>query len=70
MVEKSSRIIAPGMLVSLIFGIVDAIKASAFAEILPQSVAHLPLADQGLAWLPPSLLILVIAALYDRIFCR
>lgn len=64
--HSASRIIAPVMLVSLLFGILDAIKASAFATLLPDWVAHLPLAAQGLAWLPPSLLILVITALYDR----
>jgi hypothetical protein len=28
---------------------------------------HLPLADQGLAWLPPSLVMLLIAAVVDRV---
>ena len=28
---------------------------------------HLPLADQGLAWLPPSLVMLLIVALVDRL---
>ena len=33
--NNSSRIIAPAMFISLIFGILDGIKASAFAHILP-----------------------------------
>lgn len=68
--NNSSRIMAPVMLVSLLFGILDAIKASSFEHFLPAWTQHLPLAEQGLAWLPPSLLILVIAGFYDRVFCR
>lgn len=64
--RKNSRIIAPTMLVSLLFGILDAIKTTHFAEILPGFVTHLPLANQGLAWLPPSLATLVLVAFYDR----
>lgn len=64
--HRSARIIAPTMLVSLIFGIVDAIKAAKLSAILPSFTDHLPLAAQGLAWLPPSLVMLVIAAIYDR----
>lgn len=65
--NSASRIIAPVMLVSLLFGIIDAIKASTFATLLPGWVERMPLASQGLAWLPPSLLILVVAAAYDRL---
>jgi len=65
--NKSSRIIAPAMLVSLLFGIVDAIKTTGFKDLLPAFSQHLPLADQGLAWLPPSLVMLLIAAVVDRV---
>lgn len=68
--KKSSRIIAPTMLVSLLFGIVDAIKTTQFASMLPGFATHLPLADQGLAWLPPSLVMLVLVAIYDRAMGR
>jgi Branched-chain amino acid permeases len=54
------------MLVSLLFGIVDAIKTTNFKDVLPLFSQHLPLADQGLSWLPPSLVMLVIAAVVDR----
>lgn len=64
--KKSCRIIAPTMVVSLLFGIVDAIKTTDLKEALPAFVAHLPLAEQGLAWLPPSLAMLVLSAIYDR----
>ena len=65
--HKSSRIIALPMLVSLIFGIIDAIKATEFKALLPAIVQNLPLAEQGLAWLPPSLITLILVAAYDRI---
>jgi LIVCS family branched-chain amino acid:cation transporter len=58
------------MLVSLLFGILDAVKASTFQHFLPEWTNHLPLADQGLAWLPPSLLMLVLVAIYDRVCSR
>lgn len=65
--NKSSRIIAPAMLISLLFGIVDAIKTTGFKDLLPAFSQNLPLADQGLAWLPPSLVMLLIAAVVDRV---
>ncbi len=54
------------MLVSLVFGIVDAIKGSSIAHVLPDVLAHLPLSDQGLAWLVPSVVTLAGAVACDR----
>ncbi|MNW10992.1 Branched-chain amino acid transport system 2 carrier protein [compost metagenome] len=68
--NSASRIVAPVMLVSLLFGILDAVKASNFQHLMPEWTNHLPLAAQGLAWLPPSLLMLVLVAIYDRVFAR
>lgn len=68
--NSTSRIVAPVMLVSLLFGILDAVKASSFQHWLPAWADNLPLAAQGLAWLPPSLLMLALAAIYDRVFAR
>ncbi len=65
--NKNTRIIAPTMLVSLLFGIVDAIKTTGWKDLLPAFAQHLPLAEQGLAWLPPSLAMLVLVAVYDRV---
>lgn len=59
------RIMGPVMAVSLLFGIVDAIKGTPLAHILPDVLAHLPLSDQGLAWLVPSALTLGVAMLCD-----
>lgn len=68
--QKSGRIIAPTMLISLLFGIIDAAKSSEMASLLPGFVQRLPLADQGLSWLPPSLAMLVLVAIYDRTLGR
>ncbi|PHM23962.1 branched-chain amino acid transport system II carrier protein [Xenorhabdus ehlersii] len=63
-----TRILAPAMSISLLFGILDAIKASEYlSHLLPGWANHLPLADQGLAWLLPTLLTIVVCAIYDRI---
>ncbi|ADP11755.1 Branched-chain amino acid transport system II carrier protein [Erwinia sp. Ejp617] len=68
--KKSTRIVAPVMLVSLLFGLVDAIKTTDLKALLPAFTQNLPLADQGLAWLPPSLVMLVLVAFYDRVSGR
>lgn len=65
--NKNTRIMAPTMLISLLFGMVDALKASSFKDVLPLFSQHLPLADQGLSWLLPSLAMLLIAVIVDRI---
>ncbi|MBD2814519.1 branched-chain amino acid transport system II carrier protein [Xenorhabdus sp. Flor] len=63
-----TRILAPAMLVSLMFGVLDAIKSSEYlSHLLPKWATHLPLANQGLAWLIPTLLSVVVFAIYDRI---
>jgi len=64
--NSPARILAPVMLVSLVFGIVDAIKGSSIAHVLPDFLAHLPLSDQGLAWLVPSVVTLAGAVACDR----
>lgn len=61
-----SYIIAPAMLVSLLFGVIDGIKASVLTHLLPAAASHLPLANQGLAWLTPTLVVLVVCILWDR----
>ncbi|MBS4430795.1 branched-chain amino acid transport system II carrier protein [Pectobacterium punjabense] len=68
--NSASRIVAPVMLVSLLFGMIDGVKSSAFKSLLPEWSLNLPLSEQGLAWLPPSLLILLVAVIYDRLCGR
>ncbi len=64
--HSSTLIIAPVMLISLLFGCVDAVKLSTFHYWLPEWIAHLPLSTQGLAWLPPTLATGMLFALYDK----
>lgn len=65
--HSQGRIVAPVMLVSLLFGIIDACKGAGLTDWLPTRLAHLPLSDQGLAWLVPSVIALVGAVVCDRL---
>ncbi|AKJ42794.1 branched-chain amino acid transport system II carrier protein [Pragia fontium] len=64
--RSESRIMIPVMLVTSVVGILDGIKASVLSDFLPAWVGHLPGANQGLAWLPPALVVLALAAIVDR----
>ncbi|WP_313740075.1 branched-chain amino acid transport system II carrier protein [Pseudomonas sp.] len=64
--NSPARVLGPVMLVSLVFGVIDAIKGSSLAHYLPDLVANLPLSEQGLAWLVPSLAALVVCFAVDR----
>ncbi len=68
--NNSNYIVAPTMLISLVFGVIDGVKSSAFAYWLPEWVNYLPLSKQGLAWLLPSLVVLLVAAAYDQLIAR
>ncbi len=65
--QHRNRVLAPVMLVSLVFGVLDALQGLGWTAFLPQWLQHLPLAEQSLAWLLPSLLVFLLAAAYDRI---
>ncbi|WP_205932629.1 branched-chain amino acid transport system II carrier protein, partial [Pseudomonas viridiflava] len=65
--QRQGRVVAPVMLVSLIFGLIDAIKGAGFTDSLPKALANLPLSEQGLAWLIPSVITLAGAIIVDRI---
>lgn len=64
--QEAGRIIKPAMAVSLIFGIIDGLKASDFSSVVPVSLQHLPLSEQNLSWLPPVLVVIIVAAIIDR----
>jgi LIVCS family branched-chain amino acid:cation transporter len=68
--HNSTRVIAPAMLVSLLLGLVDGLKAAELGAFLPGWLSGLPLSSQGLAWLIPSLAALVLCGLWDRIAGR
>ena len=61
------RIVGPVMLVSFIFGCVDALKnVVGLLDWISAPLKVLPLSEQGMAWLAPSLMALFIAAAVDR----
>jgi len=68
--NNANRVVASTTLISLLFGLLDGVKASPFAKVLPAVTDKLPLAAQGLAWLLPSLIMLVLVAIYDRLAVR
>ncbi|WP_312935704.1 branched-chain amino acid transport system II carrier protein [Pseudomonas sp.] len=68
--NSPARVLGPVMLVSLLFGVIDAIKGSGLAHYLPEFAANLPLSDQGLAWLVPSVGALVLCFALDRVLGR
>jgi LIVCS family branched-chain amino acid:cation transporter len=68
--QSQGRVVAPVMLVSFVFGTIDAVKGAGFADHLPDALAHLPLSEQGLAWLIPSLITLFVAFIVDRMLGR
>ena len=59
------RVIAPVTAVSLVFGLLDGLKVANFE--LPYALTHLPLAEQNLAWLIPSLVVFAIAVVIDKV---
>ncbi|MEQ9726994.1 branched-chain amino acid transport system II carrier protein [Pseudomonas sp. WHRI 8822A] len=59
------RVVGPVMLVATLFGIVDGLKTAGLDGWLPGWLTSLPLAEQGLAWLLPSALMLALASGYD-----
>ncbi|AKC32234.1 branched-chain amino acid transport system II carrier protein [Candidatus Pantoea carbekii] len=65
--NKNTRIIIPTMLISLIFGILDAIKTTKFKPLVFLINEYFPLADQEIAWLIPSLITFSITAFIDRV---
>lgn len=65
--HEQGRIVAPVMLVAFLIGAVDAVKGSALGVHLPDALAHLPLSEQGLAWLIPSLITLAVAFVVDQL---
>jgi LIVCS family branched-chain amino acid:cation transporter len=64
--NKPSTVVSSVTAVAFLFGIIEAVKAAGFSEQLPQFINNLPLNEQNLAWLLPSLVVLVIAIAVDR----
>lgn len=68
--KNKRRIFVLGMLVSLLFGMLDAVQASSLKYFLPIWINHLPLSNCGIVWLFPTLLILTLVAIYDQLCTR
>ncbi|UFH51510.1 branched-chain amino acid transport system II carrier protein [Pseudomonas sp. KNUC1026] len=64
--RSPAAVVAPVMLVALVFGIIDALKGAGLEGSMPSVLAHLPLAEQGMAWLLPSVATLLLAVIADR----
>ncbi|MGP1939529.1 MAG: branched-chain amino acid transport system II carrier protein [Arsenophonus sp. ET-DL9-MAG3] len=63
----ASNVIVPTILISLIFGLLGAMKSSNFLEVfIPNLAKKLPLYNYDLSWILPSLIVLIFFALYDR----
>lgn len=66
--RNPSIIMAPTMLTSFVVGLIGAVKASDHLNgYIPQWMTEMPLYKQDLAWLLPSVVVLVIAAVCDRL---
>ena len=65
--RSSPRVFVPVMAVTLVFGLVDAFNAAGFKGLVPGVFAHLPLAAEGLGWLLPVALTLLVAVDFDRL---
>ncbi|MFI8142220.1 branched-chain amino acid transport system II carrier protein, partial [Acinetobacter baumannii] len=65
--HKPSFIVGSVTSIALIFGIIDGLKVAGFGDYLPNFLQHLPLNEQNLAWLIPSLVVLVVTTLIDKV---
>lgn len=65
--KQPRRVVAPVTTVALFFGIIDGLKVAGLSDVLPTILTDLPLSTQNLAWLLPSVVVLVICILIDRI---
>src|SRR5690554_1563533 len=64
---RPQNIMRPVMAVALVFGIIDGLKQAGFMAPDTAWLSGLPLSSQGLGWLVPAVIMLVIALLVDRI---
>ena len=65
--NNPSVVIAPVTAIAFFFGIIEGIKVTSFADILPTAIQNLPLNAQNLAWLIPSIIILLICVVIDKV---
>lgn len=65
--HKPSFIVGSVTSIAFIFGIIDGLKVAGFGDYLPEFLQHLPLNEQNLAWLIPSLVVLIITVMIDKV---
>ena len=65
--KKPSRVVSPVTAIALVFGIFDGLRAAELYSLIPDFVLQLPLIEQNLAWLLPSVVVLIIATVIDRL---
>ncbi|MDY0250305.1 MAG: branched-chain amino acid transport system II carrier protein [Pseudomonas sp.] len=64
---RSSALVFRGtMLVTLVFGVVDALSAAGFSEWMPELFNQLPLAEQQMGWLVPALVVVLVLKVVDH----
>ena len=64
--KNPALVVAPVTAVAFLFGVIEGIKVAGFGDILPTFIQHLPLNEQNLAWLLPSLAIFIICIVIDK----
>ena len=65
--KRPAGVFIPVMVVALLFGILDGIKAIGWTDLLPDVLEALPGSSMGLAWLLPVAVVLLISATVDRL---
>ncbi|GAA5184608.1 branched-chain amino acid transport system II carrier protein [Acinetobacter kookii] len=65
--NKPAYVVAPVTAVALLFGIFDGLKVAGLEAYLPGFIQNLPLNAQNLAWLIPSIIVLIIAIVIDKV---
>lgn len=65
--QRPQNIMRPVMLVALVFGIIDGLKAAGFIERDVTWLSSLPFTSQGLGWLVPAIIMLIVALVVDRL---
>lgn len=65
--KQPSRVFIPTLIVATLLGLVDSLMAAGYGGLVPTVIAELPGAELGLDWVMPTLAVLIVSALYDRI---
>ena len=65
--KNPAAVVTPVTAIAFVFGIIEGIKVTPFADNLPAAVQNLPLNAQNLAWLIPSCIVLLICIVIDKI---